>query len=408
MSAIIIVALVLACLIGFWLSKKEKSISKEKKRESDTPKLDITLNTVSVVNSNKPISEHRDSSVILTHDGGWLLNPESTFPLTLYGIDQQTAEEIKKRLDTPGKKNSIVSLIDHPNFCCKEVEDYVRKFKPQYLRKIGELKRFSKKWSSASEGEQEDLLISFREQAIESLDIRTSLCDLEFLFEYDRNDATIDKRLIDRFGYENIHIYLHYLHLQNAVVIIPSDHHHRSSFETLVEVGLTIKGSDIPLQVILNSDLPLREMNEMVAVFNQKPFGRKIKAIDFLLKVPDAKEKLSDLLAVKGFFQVKPLPDEFSNIDINKFSEAWRYPIEIGRLIAHTYRAGHYAARNMHQNQADLSIIKNWNLLTCDDDETCPLCKRAAKKSYSKNQYPNVPLHIGCRCTVIANVKDNL
>ncbi|MFH1702468.1 MAG: hypothetical protein ABIB41_03410 [Nitrospirota bacterium] len=378
------------------------------KKESDIRKMQNTLyiNTTPSVNFDKPnASDSPDTgSLIQTRDGGWLLNPESTFPLTLYSIDRETAEEIKRRLDTPGKEDSIVSLIDHPKFLCKEVEDYVKEFKPQYLRKIEELKRSSIKWSSASESDQEDLLISYSEQAIKSLDI-LPYCNLEVLFEHDPNDAVIDKGLIDKFGNSNMYIYLHYP--RDTILMIPVDHPDRSYLERLVEIGLAIKGSDIPLQAILEN-MTLREMNEMVTIFGQKPFGRKIKAFDFLMSVSNAKQKLSEHLAFKGFFQLKPLPDEFSSLDINKFSGGSTYSFEIGRLITHTYIAGHCAARDMYQYQVDLSITKNWNILTCNDDETCSFCKRAASESYPKNRYPKVPLHIGCRCTVLVNVEDDL
>jgi hypothetical protein len=407
----IIVVLALVCLVAVWLFKRRKSsiirVEKKKSNISD-PQIALSVDTTPSNNFDKPNTfENSDTgSVIKTQDGGWILNPKSTFPLTVYGIDLQTVEEIKRLLDSTYSTGNACS-IDHlipPNFHCKEIDDYVREFKPQYLRKIEELKRSSKKWASASEDNQEDLLFSLREKAIKSLDIQP-YCDLEFLLEYDPNDATIDERLVDRFGYNNIQLYLRYAY--NSVSVIPADHYHHSGFEKLVEIGLAKRGYDISLSAILGT-LSLREMNELVAVWNQKPFGRKIKAVDFLTNAPDAKQKLSDLLAFKGFFQLKPLPDEFSNFDISKYSEASRYSFEIGRLITNTYIAGCYTICDMHQYRDALSFIKGWELLTRDDDDTCLFCKRAASKSYSKNHYPKVPWHIGCRCTVLTKLKDEL
>lgn len=405
----IIVVLVLVCLVVVWLFKRRKSsIVRKEKKKSDTSDSQIALSVDTTPSNNfdKPNTfENTDTgSVIKTQDGGWILNPKSTFPLTLYGIDLQTVEEIKRLLDSTYSTGHACS-IDHlilPNFHCKEIDDYVREFKPQYLRKIEELKRSSRKWSSASDSDQEDLLFSFREKAIKSLDIQP-YCDLQFLFEYD--PATIDERLVDRFGYNNIQLYLRYAY--NSVLVIPANHYHRSGFEKLVEIGLARRGSDISLRAILET-LSLREMNELVAVLNQKHFGRKIKAVDFLMNAPNAKQKLSELLTFKGFFQLKPLPDEFSNFDISKYSEASQYSFEIGMLINSTYIAGCCTTRDMHQYRDELSFIKGWELLTRDDDDTCPFCKRAASKSYSKNHYPKVPWHIGCSCTVLTKLKDEL
>lgn len=405
----ILVILAIIILIVVWLStKKKSSIARVETSKLDIPEPKITVSIRTTPSSS--FDNPNTGSVTMTHDGGWILNPTSTFPLTIYGVDQQIADELKKLLEagyslgTYAHARTIVSIIARSNLRCKEIDDYVKKFKPQYFSRIEELKQSSGEWRSASVRDQDDLLVSFREQAVESFDIRP-YCDLETLFECEPTDATIDDALIDRYGYDNLQLYLRYAGNLDKVRVIPADHYERGGFEKLVEIGLAIKGTDISLPGILET-LKLKEMNDLVTDLNQKTFGRKSKAIEFLMNLPDIQQRLSKIVAFRELFQLKPLPNEFSNIDLRKISEAWRYANEIATIITHTYVMGGYATRNMHQEQDDLSYIKGWELSPVNDDATCPYCKRAASKSYSKKQYPKVPLHIGCRCSVLSKFKE--
>lgn len=397
-----LIVLVIIVLVVIWVSK---NYSGQKTKMSE-PKI-----TVSISSSPSSSFDNPDTGpVTATHDGGWILNPKGTLPLTIYGIDQQTVEELKGLLDkgytqgTYAHARTIVPIIARSNLRCKEIDDYVKKFKPQYLGKIEDLKKSSAEWTSASINDREDLLIEFRQQAIESLEIQP-YCDIETLFECEPADATIDDVLIDRFGYENLQLYFRYGGNLKKVHVIPANHYDRSGFEKLVELGLVIRGADIPLGAILET-LKLKDMNDLVADLQQKHFGRKAKAIEFLINLPDIQQRISKIVAFRELFQLKPLPDDFSGIDLSNVSEAWRHANEIATIITHTYVMSGYAARNMAQEKDDLSYIRGWELSPVNDGATCPCCKRAASKTYSKKQYPKVPLHIGCRCGLVAKLED--
>jgi hypothetical protein len=406
MEIFIILAIII--LIVVWLFiKKKSSIARMETTKLDIPEPKITVSIRSTPSDS--FDNPNTGSVTMTHDSGWILNPRSTFPLTIYGVDQQIANELKRLLEagyslgTYAHARTIIPIIARSNLRCKEIDDYVKKFKPQYFSKIEELKRSSGEWASASVRDQDDLLVSFREQAVDSLDIRP-YCDLEILFECEPTDAMVDDALIDRYSYDNLQLYLRYAGNLDKVRIIPAGHYERGGFEKLVEKGLAIKSTDISLHGVLET-LKLKEMNDLVIDLNQKPFGRKSKAIEFLMNLPDIQQRLSKIMAFRELFQLKPLPNEFSNIDLRKISDAWRYVNEIANIIAHTYVMGGYATRNMCQEQDNLSYIKGWELSPVNDDATCPYCKRAASKSYSKKQGPKVPLHIGCRCSVLSKFK---
>lgn len=404
---ILVILAIIVLIVGWVFIKRKTPTTKMETVKLNIPEPKIT---VSICTTPSSSFDNPDAgSVTATQDSGWILNPKSTFPLTVYGINQLNAEELKRLLDAGyslgayAHAHTIVPIIAKSNLRCKEIDNYVKKFKPQYFNKIEELKQSSSEWALASVRDQDDLLVSFRQQAIKSLDVRP-YCDLEILFECEPADATVDDALLDRFGYENLQLYLRYAGNLDKARVIPADHYERGGFEKLVELELARKGTNISFPAVLET-LKLKEMNDLVTDLNLKPFGRKGKAIEFLMNLPDVQQRVSKIVAFRELFQLKPLPAEFSSIDLNKISEAWRYANEIATLIAHTYVMGGYAMRNMHQELDDLSYIEGWELSPAGDDAMCPYCKRAALKTYSKKQYPKVPVHIGCRCAVLSKVK---
>lgn len=367
--------------------------------------------TVSITSSPSSDFGMPDTGTITsTKDGGWVLNPKSTFPLTIYGIDQSTAEEVKRLLDegcslgTYAHAHTLIPIVARSNLRCKEVDQYIKKFKPLYLQSLGELKQSSAEWATASEKDREDLLTSFRQEAIESLDVQP-YCDLETLFEGEPTDVTIDDALIDKYGYENLQLYLRYAGKLDKVRVIPANHYERKGFEKLVALGLAVRGSDIPFSAILET-LKLKQMKELVADLNPPPFRRKAQAIEFLLSVPNIKERTGKVVAFRELFQLQPLPDDFSDIDLNQISAGWKYVSEIAILLAHTYVTSGYSSQKGEQYQDDISYISGWELSPVGDDATCPYCKRAATKIYPKNEPPRVPLHIGCRCSVLPKLEN--
>lgn len=403
----ILVLLAIVVLVIIWAATRGMSARREagtvKTRPSE-PKITVPIQTTPSSSFDNPDT----GPVTATSDGGWVLNPKSTFPLTVYGIDRATAEDLKRLLDqgyslgTYDHARALVPLIARSNLRCKEVDEYIRRFKPQYLKTLEELKRSSGEWASASEPDREDLLSTFRQQAIDSLEVRPAVCDLETLFESEPLDTTIDDALIDRFGFETLQLYLRYAGNLAKVHVIPADHYDRDGFEKLVKVGLAIRGAEIPLSGILET-LKLKDLKELVADLHPPSFRRKAQAIDFLMKLPDVKEGISKVVAFRELFQLKPLPAEFSHIDLDQISASWSCAHEIATLIAHTYVVAGYATCK-RQYQDDLSYITGWELSS--DETSCPYCKCAAAKAYPKTQRPKVPLHIGCRCSVLPKLRE--
>jgi len=195
-------------VLSIWLVTKNKNKSKKIKKTSQ-PKVTIQVGFQGGDAFHNPDT----GEVISREDGGWLINPKSTFPLTIYGTNKQSAIELKELLDQAYSSSvynilpKISEIIARTNLRCKEIDDYIRKFKPLYFQKIEQLKQESSEWPVLSDKDREDVLVSFRKIAIDSLDVRP-YCNLEYLFEYEPRDFTIDDSLIERYGYDLMQFYV--------------------------------------------------------------------------------------------------------------------------------------------------------------------------------------------------------
>ncbi len=411
--------LLLVAVVGVlfvWVSTRRKASKKRTQatenasaRLPDRATIHVRLELVEEFSRNVPNTLDM-GPVVPSPDGAWILNSDSTFPLTLEGITQPTAEEIKKILDEQfsggtyyAAIDALVAIIARSNVRCREVDEYVTQFRPQYLQEIESLKQSSAEWTPASEKDREDLVSTFRQQAMESLDIRPD-CDLETLFECEPTDATFDDALIDRFGYDNFRFYLRYAGNLNKVRVIPAGHYERSGFDNLVTAGLAIRGPDIPLSAILEA-FKLKEMAGLVPESTFPAFRKKAQAVGYLMMLPDIKERIGRVRALRELFQLKPLPEEFSKVDLRRISATWKHANEVASLIARTYVQSCYAKQHLGRDQKLLPSITGWGVLSLPRQGSCPYCKRAAAKLYPKHRPPQVPLHIGCCCLVQPKIK---
>jgi len=167
-------------------------------------------------------------------------------------------------------------IVTRYNIRCKEVDDYIKEFKPIYLQKINDKIKASPEWLAASALDREDLLTEFKEDAAMSLDIQPD-CNLEVLFSEEQFDVTIDDALIDRFGYDAIRFYLS---KKRGIHIIPADNYEHKMFEKLTDVGLAVRGESVSLPLLLES-LKLKELSALVADLNPPKFTRKAKAVEY-------------------------------------------------------------------------------------------------------------------------------
>jgi len=331
----------------------------------------------------------------------WMLNPKSVFTLTISTEEKSVAEQFKTLLDNiwdsgPYKtERDLVPLLAQTNARVAEVDAYVTEFRPKYLAAIERFKRESSEWANSSEKDRQDLLATFRSKGIEQLNIRPD-CDIETLFEREPQDATVDDALIAAYGFDNLQLYLRYADKLDKVHTIPADHASREAFEDLVKLGLAIRGQDIPVETLL-SKLTLKEMADLAADLEHPSFTRKAKAIEFLSKLPNIRERLGKNTAFRELFQLKGLPEQFSHIPLAEVAGSWAHAAQVATLLTNTYWSGGWETLNNRRFEDEgYSWIKGWQIQ--DAEHCCPFCEVHAKKTSTKRSQIKIPLHIGCKC----------
>ena len=329
----------------------------------------------------------------------FVINPGSTFELTLLGADNSLGKQIQnilldEKIYDDKKKNQVVALFAEFNLKVKEVEAYKKKYGKIYFDKLEELKIASEEWKTAGELDKEDLLGDYREIAIKGIYEQPN-CDLFSLFEKEPKDITVDDDLIKEYGFDNIQIYLRFADNLDKVRVIANDNYNRQRFEKLVDLGLSIRGSSIPLDEIL-STLTLKSLNE-IANNPEKQFKRKNQAIEFILAIPNIEEKIGSKISLRELFKLKQLPEKYSSINLQEVSDAWSYTYEVVGLLIDTYRNANYSTQALK----DKEYVKEYKVESWSNEENmCPCAKELISKKYPKSRPPKIPYHIGCNCSL--------
>ena len=343
-------------------------------------------------------------------DNCWVINPQSSFPLTIYPTNRKVAHDIKTLLDHGDERlrviESLQSLMLKEGIRCKEVDDYVARFKSTYVTVLDKLKRESTDWSNASESDRPGLLRELRAQAAEMLDVSpAAICDVPTLFECEPDSEKV-RKLFSAFGLDSVELCrLHGRYDRSARKVYhlgADDRYKRPDFERLFDRGLATRGFDIPIVDILNS-ITLKDLRTVLGDTNQPSFKRKAEAVEYAAKLADITVRLAKILAFQELFQLRPLPEYLSALASELRSEAavhtQRFVHESSSLIAHTYVMGAYDFRDRSDSEVG-KIATGWKIRATNG--SCPMCRRTGAKIFPKGTRPRVPLHIGCRCNVEA------
>lgn len=324
-----------------------------------------------------------------------LLNPGAPFKLTLRGVPQARVESIRKLLENDDHSGwpppLFLKVIDW-DVRCKEIDDYIAEFKPVFEASVATQQAASPEWSEASELDREDLLSEFHQKAVRELDVQP-YGDLEVLLGESTEDVDLDDAFIERYGVDAACAYVSNYRRVGKVQTISADQGGREAFEKLVSAGLARRGKDIPLGSVAQK-LRLKDIQEVIQDLDPPRFRRKAEAIDFLLGCTDAADRIGRKVAWRELFELAPLPQEFSEVDIDRVSAYWRHARAVADLLQHTYMMAAYSLRDAGRDYGH-----GWEVLPASD--SCPMCKRAAKKRYPKGTPPPTPLHVGCRCSVV-------
>lgn len=375
---------------------KKKSAPRESSKEVNIP-INVTISTSG---SGTLPAEKIHSGDLVENGNGYLLNPKSPFPLRVRGLSSTDARRLKVYLDEEAnwgrRLSEITYLLAQSNATCTEIEDYVKKYRPQYEKTISDLKNASAEWNAASERDREDMISEFQQRALEGLPVQPSNRDiLEPLFEDQPPDVTADDKLVELFAgdTELYCFYVSELWSAGKVRTIPVGDYYRKKYEALVEKCLAKRGQDIGIEEILNG-MRLKDINEVLKGTVEKPLGRKSKAIEFALTIQDIDERLGKTIAFRELFQLC----EPENIDVHEIQKCYRHAYAVATLLKETYVAGAYTLRTFDESRG--IKFDSWRVVA---DDCCENCRAHNGKTYKRRPTKLPPFHVGCNCRVEGN-----
>ena len=277
-------------------------------------------------------------------DGSWVINPKSTYPLTIAGVGESEVEWLKQSLDHlceefgQREMQEIGYFLLGTRFVWKELIEYVATYKPVYDSALERHKEFSPGWSTASPEKKEGLLPELAEKAWGNVPLR-------LVEDFDLSiDPGLAMDTLQRYGKWPLAEYIVGIQSKTGTRTAKKQRWVRMRMEQLVEVGL----------------------------------ADQIK---------------------EGVFRMKPVPEDLEDLDITVFEKAERNALAIAGLLYSTYSAGY--ANRKHLNSTLEAGYDTWMLM---NDDPCPVCRTALgkKKVFSRSELIRLPVHLGCRCGFLA------
>ena len=362
--------------------------------------MDVNITTIEA-NTNHGYEREKFPPIKQDVNGYWILNPSAPFELTVMNKDRFVVQKIRNLLDDNEissylKHHKLISFFAEHNLKIKEIEEYKNKYKRIYLAKIEYLKNNSSEWHTLGEIDKEDLMIEFREKAIELIYEKAYYNDLYALFECEPEDFTIADELIQEYGYEIIKTYLGYANNIDVITYIRSDGYSRPEFEKMVDLGLAIRGNNIEKEEILKM-LSLNVLNQIANT--EKKFYRKNKAIEYIMTLSNVEQMIGKYISFRSLFKLQPLPPKYSSLNHADILKLWNYQEHEVRLLCYTYNHSYYAWRDLN-NTTESKYLNVGYTTVPHPTNNCLCAKVMSLKKYTKNNPPRVPCHIGCACSL--------
>ena len=327
----------------------------------------------------------------------WMLNPKSPLPLTLYNANRELARKLKELLGTAEywsqKIPDIALLIAQHNLRSKEVDTFIAEHKAKFTAEIERLISSSDEWAEASEKDRQDLRAEFENKAIESLGVSVGRADLAGLLEGEPANFTEDDELVRRFGSDSslYPFYLSAIGRTAQVFTVKAEDYNRKHWEQLVEKGFARRGKDIPTQLLLEG-LRLKDINELLAGTIEKPIGRKAKAIEAALNLPDLGSRLSGMISYREMFQVLPP----SGLDTEELGRSFAYATALATIVQQTYYTGVRTLAAIAERKRESGLNDAWEITNWADP--IPPCAAPFCKKYDRLPTKRPPFHVGCDC----------
>lgn len=279
----------------------------------------------------------------------FILNPESTFPLTLY-----CATSIAKKIKSSMEKNkdkgpstaadAVFRILARERIKCKEVMDYINTYGPIYRQNLNRAK-VEINYETLPEQEQLDTYPLIQDKALKNLQVATDASAM--LFEYDTNDEYSINFALEGYDADLLETYFEYKKKKTSLfkVAAKSRPHLNNRFKRMVKLNIA--------------------------------------------------EEVSS----EGQFRLLPLPATFTPIAIQKIQRALAYYRDVAYLLSTTFLFSNDLS--MWDDTLRMGIIKGWKVSCIGDNRTCEYCKKEGEKIFPTEAPPKLPLHLGCRCVLI-------
>ena len=365
------------------------------KEKVETPSIEIE------VSAGQPTAEYSPYSVQKLPNGDYLINPGASFELTLYNANKDKIDLFVDALNQSINQSpynmiqNLIRILIVADIRCREIDAYVDEYQPKYEKFVKESIEKHPDWKDANERDRKDILKEVCQTALGMIYVRPDV-ELDHLFEYYPWDDPRPRKVLQKYPLNVISKYIRVRDERMEVKVIPADNTDRNIYEQMVELGLAIRGRDIPSEKIL-ATLKIDQLREIASKFDVKIPRKKDEAAKKLSDIEGITEYLDKNVSFRELFQLAPLPEEFKDVEIKKVGEFIKYCRIIADLIGRTYI---FAYREGRRDYSDEDYIEGYKVSCVGDTSTCPYCKEQAKKKYSKKNRPNTPLHLACRCRV--------
>jgi hypothetical protein len=403
-----LVIVVLGVVAYYWFKSKTAKKAQSIQRAAQpvvVPEVKVTF-TTSFSRSNREAEPPRDVGELIGQgDGVWVLNPKSPLPLTVVGAERPVAEQLKALLGTAEywsqKIPDIALVIAQHNLRFREVDVFVKQYRGRFDAEVARLTAASSEWNGATEKDRVDLRTEFEEKALESLGISVGRADFGLLLAGQPSDFSEDDQLVRLFaGDATLYsFYLTQLGRSATVVNVKADDYGRKSWEQLVDKGLARRGRDIPMQLLLEG-MKLKELNELLVGVVPKPLGRKAKAVEAALALPDLQDRLSARISFREMFEAMAPSD----LDVQKLVESFRYSTALAAVVQQTYYTAIKTLDAVDERRRESGIYDAWEITNWEDP--VPPCAATVCRKYDRLPAKKPPFHVGCTCQLACAFKD--
>lgn len=386
MTAFIIIAVLVSIFffIRYFQGKKKIESSKE---SLSSPSIDITLTSI-------PDESQDYHEPIKQANGGWVINPGTPFELTVLDCNFETASLVRDLCNKNDSQASheLLALFATNNIRIKEIEAYKHKYAPVYFQRFEELRSASIEYQDADPKDRADMEEEFK---ITAQDCLYELPQYDVYKLFVDVDITIDDDLLQRYGFDCLEAYLSYYGKIGSVVTASKDAYYRAAFEKMEGKGMAIRGKDIPVTEILNAQ-NLKTLNA-IASNCEKEFKRKNQAIEYILGDNESISRIGKLVAFRELFKLIPLPNEYDGLDLEAIFRIWEcHRVEI-QLLMRTYNDSVYQWKRLKEEDGSRTRLYKTCKVSCTNDR-CKCAQDRMKQTYSVENPPQTPCHIGCSC----------